>query len=93
MNNNQIVKYKEGIFSKIKNEETKNNVKEEIATNLSHILGMEKQTVMDKLNQESSYVIIKRQVEQPEAEKINAYIAVSDYGVSQYIGLDESTKR
>lgn len=80
-------------FSKIKNEETLANVKDEIATNLSYILSLDKQEVLDKLNKQSSYVIIKRQVEQPEAEKINAYIAASDYGVSQYIGLDESTKR
>lgn len=80
-------------FSKIDNDETLANTKEEIATNLSDILGMEKSDVLNKLDKKSSYVIIKRQVEQPEAERINAYIAASEYGVSRYIGLDESTKR
>ncbi len=68
-------------------------IKNEIATNLAYILNLEKQDVLDKLNKESSYVKIKSQVEQPEAEKINAYIAASDFGVAKYIGLDESTKR
>lgn len=80
-------------FSKIDNSETLANTKDEIATNLSHILQLEKQDVLDKLNKKSSYVIIKRQVEQPEAEKINAYLAASEYGAARYVGLDESTKR
>lgn len=80
-------------FTKIENPETLEKTKDEIATNLSYILNIDKQEVLEKLNKKSSYVIIKRQVEQPEAEKINAYIAASDYGVSRYIGLDESTKR
>ena len=80
-------------FSKIKDETKRNAVKEEIAVNLADILGLEKDSVLEKLNKDSSYVMIKRQVEQPEADKINAYIAASDYGVGNYIGLDESTKR
>lgn len=80
-------------FLKIDNAEKLENTKEEIATNLSYILNLEKQDVMDKLNKKSSYVIIKRQVEQPEAEKINAYLSASEYGAARYIGLDEATKR
>ncbi len=80
-------------FSKIKDEARRNAVKEEIAVNLADILSLEKDSVLEKLNKDLSYVMIKRQVEQPEAEKINAYIAASDYGVGNYIGLDESTKR
>ena len=80
-------------FSTVKTDEAREATKEEIATNLSEILELDKNSVMEKLNKKSSYVVIKRQVEQPQADKINAYISASDYGVGQFIGMDEATKR
>lgn len=80
-------------FKKITDEKKRDAVKDEIALNLADILDLEKDNVLAKLNKDLSYVMIKRQVEQPEADKINAYIAASEYGVGNYIGLDESTKR
>lgn len=80
-------------FSNIKDEAKQNAVKEEIATNLSDILDMDIEAMREKLNTKSSYVIVKKQVEQPEVNKINKYISSSKYGVGNYIGMDEATKR
>lgn len=80
-------------FKKIDDEAKRQAVKSEIATNLSAILGLEYQTVLDYTNKNTSYVKVKKNVEKPEADKIREYIANSTYKVGQYIGLDESSKR
>ncbi len=80
-------------FNNIKNTEKLNAVKTEIATNLSQILDMEYQTVLDCTNKNLSYVKIKSNVAKPEADLVRQYISESEYGVGSYIGLDESSKR
>ena len=80
-------------FKSIDDEAKLNAVKSEIATNLSAILGMDYNTVIENLNKNSSYVRIKKNVEKPAADKIRQYIVDSSYKVGQYIGLEESSKR
>lgn len=80
-------------FSSIKNDNDRVAVKADVATNLSAILEMDYQSVLDQLNKKVSYVRIKKNVEKPEADKIRKYIADSKYKVGQYIGLEESSKR
>ena len=80
-------------FKKIKDETKRNNVKAEIATNLSAILGLEYQTVLDYTNKNTSYVKVKSNVEKPEADLVRKYISESKNKVGGYIGLDESSKR
>ncbi len=70
-----------------------NAVKNEIATNLSEILDLDYQTVLDYTNKNTSYVKVKQNVEKPEADLIREYISNSTYKVGKYIGLDESNKR
>ena len=80
-------------FKKIKDETKRNNIKAEIATNLSAILGLEYQTVLDYTNKNTSYVKVKSNVEKPEADLVRKYISESKNKVGGYIGLDESSKR
>ncbi len=80
-------------FKNIKDEAKKAAVKEDIAQNLSTILELEYETVLEQTNKASSYVMVKRKVEKPQADKVREYISNSEYEVGQYIGLDESTKR
>lgn len=80
-------------FKKIKDETKRNEVKAEIAANLSVILGLEYQTVLDYTNKNTSYVKVKSNVEKPEADLVRQYISDSTNKVGTYIGLDESSKR
>ena len=80
-------------FGKIEDESKRVAVKVEIAANLSQILGLEYQDVLDNLDKQLSYVKIKSNVEKPEADLVRKYIADSEYGVGSYIGLDEGSKR
>lgn len=86
---------------------TPNNLKEEkdeakrdavkilLAENLSSILELEYDKVYEMTEKtESYYVTVKRKVEKPQADAIREFIVkYSDYKLSNYIGLDESTKR
>lgn len=80
-------------FKKVTDEAKLNAIKSEIATNLSAILQMDYQTVLDYTNKNTSYVKVKQNVEKPEADRIRQYIADSSYKVGEYIGLDESSRR
>ena len=80
-------------FKKITDTAELNAVKSEIATNLSSILGIDYQTVLDYTNKNTSYVKVKTNVEKPEADLVRKYITESQYKVGSYIGLDESNKR
>ncbi len=80
-------------FKKIVDETKLNAVKSEIATNLSAILGIEYQTVIEYTEKSSSYIKVKTNVEKPEADLVRQYISDSAYDISSYIGLDESSKR
>ena len=80
-------------FKSITDEAKLNAVKSDIATNLSAILGLDYQTVLDYTNKSTSYVKVKTNVEKPEADLVRKYISESQYKVGSYIGLDESSKR
>ena len=80
-------------FKSVTDEAELNAIKSEIATNLSEILGLDYQTVLDCANKNTSYVKVKQNVEKPEADLIREYISNSTYKIGKYIGLDESNKR
>lgn len=80
-------------FSGISDQAQRAVVKSDIAKNLATILELNEADVLTMTEKSSSYVIVKKQVEKPEADKIREYIANSKLGVGSYIGLDESTKR
>lgn len=65
--------------------------KEKIADGLSQILGMDRAKILEYTNKSSSYVIVKKKVEQNVADQVRKFISDNSYG--SVIGLDESTKR
>lgn len=71
----------------IKTEEQKNL----IADGFSEILSLDREDVYAMTEKSNGYVIVKRKVEKPEADKIRAYI--SDNSLGSMAGLDESSKR
>ncbi len=80
-------------FKKITDSSKLTAIKNEIANNLSQILDLDYQTVLDYTNKNTSYVKVKSNVEKPEADLVREYISNSEYKVSSYIGLDEGSKR
>ncbi len=77
----------------VKDEDKREKIKEEIATNLSKILDVEYEKVINDLEKSTNYVIIKKKVEDNVAANVKKFLADSEYEVGRYIGLDESTKR
>lgn len=71
----------------IETEEEKNL----IADNLSQILGLTKEKVLEFTNKSTGYVIVKKKVEKPEADQVRTFI--SDNKLGSIVGLDESSKR
>ena len=65
--------------------------KSKIATGLSEILSLKSEDLLEDLNQKSSYVIIKRNIEKQLADKVRKFISDGQFG--DVIGLDESSKR
>jgi len=65
--------------------------KELMAERLSEILDMKEDKVEGLLNQKSSYVVIKRNVEENVADKVRKFISKNSLG--DVLGLDESSKR
>ncbi len=78
-------------FRKIEKADEREQTKKLIATELSSILGLEYEKVLEATNKNSSYVSIKQKVEKPEADKVRTF--VSENSLGYVIGLDESTKR
>lgn len=77
----------------IDDENDRNVIKNDIAKNLSKILEIEQQEVLEHLEKQTSYEIIKKKIEDDVAAKVKKYISDSEYNIGRYIGLDESTKR
>lgn len=66
-------------------------VKDDIADGLAKIIDKKSDEILDCLNKKTSYVTIKQDIEQKEAEKIRKFISKNQYGA--VLGLDESSKR
>ncbi len=64
---------------------------EDIPRGLAKILDMDEEKIGKYINQKSSYVVIKRNVEKKQADKVRQFIADGMYG--DVLGLDESSKR
>ena len=62
-----------------------------IADGFSEILSMDRDKVYAMTEKSLGYVIVKKKVEKPEADKIRAYI--SEHKLGAMAGLDESSKR
>lgn len=68
----------------------KSQTKEEIAKNMAECLNLDEQTVLEKIEKESSFEYIKRKVEKEEADKLREY--VNKYSLDG-IKFSEDTKR
>ena len=78
----------------IKKTEDAEKVKKKIAEGLSEILEMDYDTVYDYTGKKSYYVIVKKKIEKTAADKVRQFILDNkDLELSQYIGLDSTTKR
>ncbi|MBR2476887.1 MAG: PASTA domain-containing protein [Clostridia bacterium] len=69
-----------------------------VADTLSSILGLDRNAVFEKLHKNSSYEIIKRRVEKPEAEAIRGYMSYTNesgetVNMMKGVYLSEDTKR
>ncbi len=81
-------------IARLKNEDTKQNVKNTIADGLSRILEIDRETVYSYTEKKSYYVIVKKKVDKAVADEIRQFISDnSNLELSNYIGLDETTKR
>ena len=70
-------------------------VKNVIADNLSTILSLEKEEIIEKLEKTSRYYVeIKKKVSEDDADKVREFIkANKDLKISNYVGIDEATTR
>ncbi len=81
-------------IAKIKDETEKTAVKNKIADGLSEILECERDKVYGYTEQKSYYVTVKKQVDKTVADAVRTFITEnSDLELSDYIGLDKTTKR
>ena len=77
--------------SAFKTQEKITLAKVKIAQGLSEILELEEKDVKEDLDKNSSYVILKRNIEKKMADKVRKFISDNSFG--DVIGLDESSKR
>ena len=73
------------------NPEGLEKAKKDIPEGLARILDMDEEKVEKAINQKVSYVVIKRNVEKKQADKVREFIDEGGYG--DVLGLDESSKR
>lgn len=76
-------------------DDEREKVKETIAVNLSDILSVEKEEVLEKLDKTSRYYVeIKKKVSEDDADKVRKFIKDNqDLKISNYVGIDEATAR
>ncbi|MBO5106430.1 MAG: PASTA domain-containing protein [Clostridia bacterium] len=76
-------------------EAEREKVKTVIADNLSTILSLEKEDIIEKLEKTSRYYVeIKKKVSEDDADKVREFIkANKDLKISNYVGIDEATTR
>ncbi|MDR3645202.1 MAG: penicillin-binding transpeptidase domain-containing protein [Clostridia bacterium] len=64
--------------------------RDELATGLAAITGIDRATLESKMQKKSSYVVLQRKVEKAEADKIKKYVSANKVTC---IGLDSDSKR
>ncbi|MBO5200570.1 MAG: PASTA domain-containing protein [Clostridia bacterium] len=69
-------------------------VREAIAKGFSEILDMDYETAYGYTEKKTYYVIVKKRIDKPTADKIRTYLSDnSDLKLAKYVGIDETTKR
>lgn len=83
-------------INKLKDADEAEKVREKIAEGLSEILEMTYDEIYEKTTQNRYYVIVKKKIDKETTDKIREFLAEEDnkeLELTQYIGLDETTKR
>ncbi len=81
-------------ITKLKDETKKTAVKNTIADGLSEILDLDRETVYGYTEKNTYYVIVKKKIDKTVADEVRKFITDNaDLELSNYIGLDETTKR
>ncbi len=74
----------------------KETIRKVIAENLSEILELEYDWVYENTVKQSYYVVVKKKIDKPVADKVRKFLADEQYKdleLVKYVGLDETTKR
>ncbi len=80
-------------FNNLKADEA-DKIRKLIARELSEILELEYDDVLEKTQKNSYYVIVKKKIEKTVADKVREFISSnSELSMTKYVGLDETTKR
>ncbi len=80
-------------FKSVDKEEAE-KVREKISDGLSEILKIDKKEIREKTEKDTYYVIVKKKIEKGTADTIREFISENkDLKLSNYIGLDTTTKR
>ncbi len=83
-------------INKLEDNTEKEMVRKTIAENLSTILEVDYDKVYEDTAKKSYYVIVKKKIDKPVADKVRAFLAdekYEDLELVRYVGLDETTKR
>lgn len=64
--------------------------REDIATNLAKILGLDRSTLYKKINNKSNYVVVAKKIAKTQADQITQYMGKKNIGC---IGLTQDSKR
>lgn len=83
-------------INKLEDANEKEMVRKTIAENLSTILEVDYNKVYEDTSKKSYYVIVKKKIDKPIADKVRAFLSdekYEDLELVRYVGLDETTKR
>ncbi len=83
-------------INKLEDADEKETVRKTIAENLSTILEVDYDKVYEDTAKKSYYVIVKKKIDKPVADKVREFLAdkkYEDLQLVKYVGLDETTKR
>ena len=83
-------------INKITDTAKADKIRKTISEGLAPILGLEEDDIYSKTQEKKYYIILKKKIEKTDADKIREFLATDaaeELELSQYIGLDETTKR
>lgn len=81
-------------INKLKDAEKAEKLRNIIADGLADILELERDDIYEKSKKNSYYVTLKKKIDKDTTDRVREFISDnSDYELTQYIGIDETTKR
>lgn len=81
-------------INKLSDKKEAEELRNVIADGLSAVLEMDREEIYEKTCQNTYYVIVKKKIDKATADAVREFITENeDYEMTQYIGIDETTKR